>query len=606
MIKYKSVPFGLKIGFGFFVLALFLLTILFILLVPKIQKEQYENALKQTDKMVILTKHQIRLVVEYLQEYGSFEKDKAKNEIENLLETIIMKSTMDVNYLERDNDLQAITAQYNCSIKVLSPNKHQTLFDNDKVKQTFDFTDVEFNTWKRIDPYDSFCPHPTFMLYKTLLQNDEVQLSCSSYFKNSYKNIEEDVKQIVQEGFSLTHNIHQGKVYLMWLNNKIEQEELNKPIGLIDNTNNKNYCVSKISNFRLPKTGELTLKEILEVEDTKHLRHQLDNKTTLTWISKIYEQDNKSFVFVLSAFEDDFKNNIISPINTLLPISIIALLISILFGFILFKRWIKNIEIVSNTAREICLGKMNSRCNIKGNDDIGILGVAFDSMMDTLEDNIKNLDLKVENRTLELSQLLEAKELLLREIHHRVKNNLSLTINFIKLQKIKLEDIGTKNILTDIENRIYTMALLHTKLYESENLDSINVNKYISELLVEIVSSYDSNNEVEIVLALDEIVLSIDYALPCGLIINEIVTNAFKYAFLNKFGKIKISMYQINQEYILEISDNGVGISSDFCLEYSESFGLRLVYLIVTTQLNGKIEYYNNQGLNYKIVFKKA
>lgn len=605
MLKYKSIPLGLKIGFGFFVLGFFLLTILFILLVPKIQKEQYFNALKQTEKMVVLTKHQIRLVVEYLQEYGSFEKEKAKNEIENLLQTIQMKSQMDAKYSQRNSDLHAITTHYNCSIKIISP-KDKIEFKNNKVNQTFDFKDLEFNTWKKIDPYDSFCPHPTFMLYKTLLQNEEIHLTCSSYFKNSYKNIEEDVKQIVQEGFSLTHNIHQGKVYLMWLNNSIDQAELNKPIGLIDNTNNKNYCVSKISNFRFPKTGELTVKDILDVEDTKHLKHQLENKTTLTWISKIYEQDNKSFIFVLSAFEDDFKNNINSPINTILPISIAALLISILFGFVLFKRWINNIEIVSHTAREICLGKMNSRSNIKGNDDIGVLGVAFDSMLDTIEDHIKNLDSKVENRTLELSKLLESKELLLKEIHHRVKNNLSLTINFIKLQKYKIEDSTTKNILTDIENRIYTMALLHTKLYESENLDLIHLNKYISELVFDIASSYDSINEAEILLNIEDIVLNIDYALPCGLIINETVTNAFKYAFKNKKGKLTIVMQQVNDEYILKISDNGEGIPPDMDLHHAQSLGLRLVYLIATTQLNGTIEHYNDKGLNYTIIFKKA
>ena len=283
-----------------------------------------------------------------------------------------------------------------------------------------------------------------------------------------------------------------------------------------------------------------------------------------------------------------------------------ALLISVLFGYFLFKRWIKNIDTLSNTARQICLGKLNLRSNIKGNDDIGVLGVAFDSMLDKLEDNIKNLDSEVENRTIELSNSLKSKEILLKEIHHRVKNNLSLTINFIKLQKFRIQDLSTKEALSNIENRIYTMALLHTKLYESQSLDSINFKNYINQLVQDIKETFENNDEIQISTQIDEILLDIDYAMPCGLIINEALINCFKYAFKNKKGAINLSFKSIENSFILEIKDNGIGLKKDFNLKNLDSLGLNLINSIATIQLSGILKIKQTKGTHLIIEFPKS
>ena len=605
MANYKNIPISLKIGFTFFLLGLVLLTILFILLIPRIEKEQYNNAILQTEKMVLLTKYQITLIVDYFKEYGSFEKNESKQEIINLIDKIKLYIKLDKNYNEKilEKDLKDINNNFNCKIDLLENNKNILSFTHEKVKEELNFKNITYNKWINIDNSKTFCPHLTYYAFKTKIKNQELRLSCSSNFINNYKNIEQDVKKIVQDGFLLTENIHKGKIYMMWINNKIQGEDLNKSLDTIDNENNKNFCVSKISNYRLPKSGELTIKDILEVESTKNIKHQIDDKTTLTWISKIYEKDNQSFVFVLSAFEDDFKNNINSPIIKILPISILALLISILFGYFLFKRWIKNIDILSDTAKQICLGKLNLRSNIKGNDDIGIFGMAFDSMLDKLEDNIKNLDSEVENRTIELSNSLKSKEILLKEIHHRVKNNLSLTINFIKLQKFRIQDISTKEALSNIENRIYTMALLHSKLYESQNLDSINFKNYVEQLIQDIKSTFENNDDIKIITQMDEVFLDIDCAMPCGLIINEALTNCFKYAFKEKKGVINLSFKKINNSYILEIKDDGIGLKNDFKLEEMDSLGLNLINSIATLQLNGALNIINSNGTHLSIKF---
>ncbi|WP_368028666.1 histidine kinase dimerization/phosphoacceptor domain -containing protein [Arcobacter sp. s6] len=605
MANIKNIPISFKIGFSFLLISLFLLTILFILLIPKIEKEQYNNALLQTEKIVLLTKYQIDLVVDYFKYYNIFEKNESKIKISNQIEQIKLKSEFDTKYIEKNliEDLRNINTNYNCQI-TLSKNSENILnLKNDKVKKSFDFKNTKYDEWENISLKNNLCPAPSYYLFKTIINNNELKLTCSSYFENSYTNIENDVKEIVQNGFSLSENIHKGKIYLMWINKEIDKNNLDKSLDTINNDNNQNYCVSKISNYRVPKSGELTINDILEVKNTKNIKHKIDNKDTLTWISKIYENENEKFVFVLSAFEDDFINDINSPIVKILPISILALILSILFGYFLFKKWIKDIEKLSTTAKQVCLGKLNFRSNIKGNDDIGILGIAFDSMLDKIEDNIKTLDYKVEERTTELTNSLQSKELLLKEIHHRVKNNLALTINFIKLQKFKINDKNIVNALTSIENRVYTMALLHTKLYESTNLDSINFNIYINQLIKDIKTTFEENLDVSIIIDVEDIFLDIDQAMPCGLIINECVVNALKYAFIDNNGILEIRFKKSNSEYILEIKDNGIGLKKDFKIEELTSLGLSLVNSIANTQLYGNLEIKKEIGTHLIIKF---
>lgn len=605
MANSKNIPISFKIGFSFLLISLFLLTILFILLIPKIEKEQYNNALLQTEKMVLLTKSQIKLLVDYFKEYSILEKNQSKNEIITQIDKIKTSILLNQKYRKEDleNDLKKMNKKFNCEINLLENNKSILKLQNNKVNKTFDFEKISKNNWHNIDDSITQCPHPTYHLFKTKIKNQELQLSCSSYFNNGYKNIEENVKKIIQEGFSLSENIHKGKIYLMWINNKIDENNLNKSLDTIENVNNENFCVSKISNYRLPKSGELTVEDILEVNDTKNIKHKIDGKNTLTWISKIEEKENSNFVFVLSALENDFKNDINSPIIKVLPISILALVLSILFGYFIFKKWIKDIEKLSNTAKQVCLGKLNFRSNIKGNDDIGILGIAFDSMLDKIEDNIKTLDTRVEDRTIELTNSLKTKELLLKEIHHRVKNNLALTINFIKLQKFKIKDKNIIDALSNIENRVYTMALLHTKLYESKNLDSIDFNTYINQLINDIKSTFEENLEVIILLDIDEIFLDVDQAMYCGLIINECVVNALKYAFIKNKGRVEIIFKKTNIEYILEIKDNGKGLKKNFKFEQLNSLGLNLVKSIANIQLNGNLEIKQNLGTHLIIRF---
>lgn len=606
MATYKNIPVSLKAGFAFLCIGLFLLSIIFMLFIPNMKQEQYEKALLQTNQVVRLTKHQILLVVDYFREYRLFERDKAKNEIEHALETMRLKASVDTRYaLEAlREDVARINQRFNCAIHIEEKGEKRLFLPNARVNKTFDFGSIPSHQWEIRNDTQSLCMSTSYTLYKTNLAGYDVHLSCNAVFDDNDKDIESNVKKIVQDGFSLTSNLHKGKIYLMWINTTMEEGMLHQRMDTLDNTNDQNYCISKISNVTSPQTGALQVNDILDVNETTYLRHILDEQPTLTWISRIYKNEKEAFVFIFSAYEKDFKDDLHMPVMKLVMISIMALLLSIFLGFLLFRTWIRNIEILSMTARNICLGKRTLRSNIKGKDDIGILGEAFDSMLDTLEDHLKNLDQKVEERTLALEESLKTKEMLLKEIHHRVKNNLSLTINFIKLQRYKIDNPQIQAVLGDIENRIYTMALLHTKLYESKNLDSIDMKKYIEELVFDIAHSYPLSHKIILHVNVEKITLAIDDALPCGLIINECVTNAIKHAFGEEGGVIEVSLVEESGHMVLCISDNGKGFSPQMpSLKEAKTLGLQLIHTIVTKQLFGTIVSHSEKGLRWEIAF---
>ena len=196
------------------------------------------------------------------------------------------------------------------------------------------------------------------------------------------------------------------------------------------------------------------------------------------------------------------------------------------------------------------------------------------------------------------------KELLLKEIHHRVKNNLALTIALIKLQQVEIKDKKTKNILKDVQKRIYTMELLHRKLYESSNLDHINFKEYVLNLVYDIETTYSYKQKTKIKINIKDVYLNIEKAMPCGLILNELITNSFKYAFKNNENpKLKISMKKVKDKYELKVQDNGTGLPANINVYTSNTLGLKLINSISKLQLKGSFIYKNKKGSFFKIVF---
>ncbi|MCG6553699.1 MAG: response regulator [Candidatus Magnetominusculus sp. LBB02] len=202
----------------------------------------------------------------------------------------------------------------------------------------------------------------------------------------------------------------------------------------------------------------------------------------------------------------------------------------------------------------------------------------------------------------------EYKETLLREIHHRVKNNFQIISSLLSLESENITDKAMLNVFRDSYNRIRAMASIHTKLYQSADLSSLDFNEYVNELCTELINSYELTPRMP-ALKVDMNVtdVTIDIAIPCGLIINEIVSNSMKYAFEGREdGQIVITFNRDAEgSYLLTVGDNGRGIPGDFDIAKSKSLGMRLVHDLARKKLRGTIEIDTASGTVYKIAFKK-
>lgn len=202
---------------------------------------------------------------------------------------------------------------------------------------------------------------------------------------------------------------------------------------------------------------------------------------------------------------------------------------------------------------------------------------------------------------------LYEKEVLLKEIHHRVKNNLQIISSLLSLQAEYLKDSEVLAIFKDSQNRIDSMALIHEKLYQSKDLARINFSEYIHDLVASLLYTYDINiSKVALKIEADEILLGIDTAIPCGLIINELVLNALKYAFPGaRKGEVFVGLRSLdNCRYTLTVQDNGVGLPEELDFKNTESLGLQLVNAL-TSQLGGKIAVENLGGVKFEISFSE-
>ncbi len=206
-----------------------------------------------------------------------------------------------------------------------------------------------------------------------------------------------------------------------------------------------------------------------------------------------------------------------------------------------------------------------------------------------------------------LQSSLKQKTELIREIYHRTKNSLQVILSMLALQTTHLDDEKTIKILQDMENRIMAMSLVHEKLYKTRSLSKIDLREYISDLVDLIKSGFASDSKrILLVERLEPAEVLIDTAVPCGLIINELITNAFKYAFPgDSKGEITIGISSSEERTIeLVIRDNGCGFPDGFDINSEDTMGLQIVTNIVKYQLNGSVECINSPGVCWIIRFK--
>ncbi len=204
----------------------------------------------------------------------------------------------------------------------------------------------------------------------------------------------------------------------------------------------------------------------------------------------------------------------------------------------------------------------------------------------------------------QLEESLNEKETLLREIHHRIKNNLAIVSSLLSLQSMEIEDESIRKMCQQSQNRIKVIATIHEKLYRSVNFKHINFKDYIESLVNDISEMY-ANIFVQIDVSVSNIFGVAETATSCGLIINELLTNALKYAFPRgkSNGKITVSMNQRDDSIELIVSDNGVGLPEDFDIEQSHTLGLQLVNSLIE-KIDGTLKIVSENGTTFQINFK--
>lgn len=209
---------------------------------------------------------------------------------------------------------------------------------------------------------------------------------------------------------------------------------------------------------------------------------------------------------------------------------------------------------------------------------------------------------KLKKAKVKIEEKNKEREVLLREIHHRVKNNLQIISSLLSLQSRKLEDSNARKAVNEGRSRIKSMSLIHEKLYGNNELSEINMKEYINELSAFLRNTYKPKSNITQHISADDMNLDIDTAIPLGLILNELISNSFKYAFSeHDEGEINISLEYSEDEYVLKVKDTGPGFPQNF--ESLKSMGMRLINSL-SEQLDGVKSFENINGALFTLKFK--
>ena len=262
---------------------------------------------------------------------------------------------------------------------------------------------------------------------------------------------------------------------------------------------------------------------------------------------------------------------------------------------------IKPITDLRIAAYEVAKGNFKAKIRINSDDEIGELAAEFNQMGDDLQ---KSSDEREQAKE-EIKKSLEEKEVLLREIHHRVKNNMQIISSLLRLQSQNIKGKSYSGLFEESQNRITSMLLVHEKLYQSKDLSKIDFDEYIEDMVNGLFQSFgECTGRIKLSSDIQKVQLGIKSAIPCGLIINEIITNSLKYAFPdNRKGEIRIIFHKTGNEIEMVISDDGIGIPDSIDFRNTESLGLKLILILAENQLKGAVDLDRNKGTEFRIEF---
>jgi PAS domain S-box-containing protein len=202
----------------------------------------------------------------------------------------------------------------------------------------------------------------------------------------------------------------------------------------------------------------------------------------------------------------------------------------------------------------------------------------------------------------EIKAALAEKEVLLKEVHHRVKNNMQIISSLLTLQSMQTQNKSVQKMLQDSRDRIGSMALIHEKLYRSRDMTRVDFKDYVKDLADSLMDPY--KGRIALKMDVDDVPLGIHLAVPCGLIINELVSNSLKHAFLDEGkGEIEVRLKQSGEMLELAVRDNGIGMPEDLDIKNTVTLGLQLVDTLIS-QVHGETELNRTDGTEFRIKFK--
>ncbi len=266
------------------------------------------------------------------------------------------------------------------------------------------------------------------------------------------------------------------------------------------------------------------------------------------------------------------------------------------------------IKIIQSVIRDVKEGKFEPRMSAFEEEE-EVFKLYNERLVNKLEKKMLDLEREVAERKQaeeKIKASLKEKEILLQEVHHRVKNNMQIISSLFSLQSGRIKDKQASEIFKSSQNRVRSMALIHERFYQSKDMARVDFAEYAKSLTSHLFSSHGiSPRAVKLNLKIKDVFLDLNSAIPCGLIINELVSNSLKHAFPgDKKGEINIAMHPLNKDGMeVIVSDNGVGLPKKVDFRKTDSLGLHLVNLLAEDQLHGDIKLDRKKGTSFHIRF---
>jgi two-component sensor histidine kinase len=282
--------------------------------------------------------------------------------------------------------------------------------------------------------------------------------------------------------------------------------------------------------------------------------------------------------------------------NKMITASLILIILGITLATFITRSITRQLSKLSEGVERIGQGDFDHPIELTMNGELVELATAFNQMAKRRQ--------KAEEQ---LKAALEEKVVLLRELYHRTKNNMEVIRSMLALQAAHSRNELVESAFKDAENRIQAMALVHQKLYQSQDLSRIDLHEYIQDLAHLLIGSYQiSSQRISLMLDIEPVSVLIDTAIPCGLVLNELISNALKHAFPGDIkGEITIRLFRTDQEDIeLQFSDNGIGVPNGFDFRTQETLGLQTIFAVTEHQLQGQVHFEVQNGITSYIRLK--